>query len=322
MPAEPDNVIHQLAVGDAAAIAEIVEQAHTSDDVTTLVAAALFAPRSDRPAADGPPRVATTTQRPPGRRDRRRPRRRRRRPRRRPRPRPPRRPPRQRPGRLDHRHTPTRHHHPKGPVMSTTTTTATASSAHPSTIAARPIVPTVVALAAHRPRLPARRLHRPSRRRTRRLGVRPPSSAESSPAPGSAPPNGRCCAAAASASRWIPATAVGLGAGLAAGAALVSYRTDITSLARHGCGLRARRRHRPRRHCSATPGACSAGAPPPPRCGPSAGPSPPPAASTSSQQCAVFGAYGCHHPRLPAEHHHRRVRPGASPPARRPQPRR
>jgi hypothetical protein len=30
---------------------------------------------------------------------------------------------------------------------------------------------------------------------------------------------------------WIPATAVGLGAGLATGAAIVSYRTDITSLA-------------------------------------------------------------------------------------------
>lgn len=31
--------------------------------------------------------------------------------------------------------------------------------------------------------------------------------------------------------RWIVATALGLGAGLAAGAAIVSYRTDITSLA-------------------------------------------------------------------------------------------
>jgi len=31
--------------------------------------------------------------------------------------------------------------------------------------------------------------------------------------------------------RWIPATAVGLGTGLAIGAAVVSYRTDITSLA-------------------------------------------------------------------------------------------
>jgi len=43
MANEPDNAIHQLVVGDEAAIAEIVEQAHTSDDVTTVVAAALFA---------------------------------------------------------------------------------------------------------------------------------------------------------------------------------------------------------------------------------------------------------------------------------------
>jgi hypothetical protein len=43
MPADPENVIHQLAVGGTAAIAEIVERAGTSDDVTTLVAAALFA---------------------------------------------------------------------------------------------------------------------------------------------------------------------------------------------------------------------------------------------------------------------------------------
>jgi hypothetical protein len=44
MPPEPDTVIHQLVVADAAAIAEIVELAHASDDVTTVVAAALFAP--------------------------------------------------------------------------------------------------------------------------------------------------------------------------------------------------------------------------------------------------------------------------------------
>jgi hypothetical protein len=43
VPAEPDNLIHQLVVGDAEAIAEIVERAHASDDVTTLVSAALFA---------------------------------------------------------------------------------------------------------------------------------------------------------------------------------------------------------------------------------------------------------------------------------------
>ena len=38
---------------------------------------------------------------------------------------------------------------------------------------------------------------------------------------------------------WIPATAAGLGVGLAVGAALVSYRTDITSLALMGaiCGF-------------------------------------------------------------------------------------
>ena len=44
MPARPDDVIHQLVMGSAAAIAEIVERAKTSADVTTVVAAALFAP--------------------------------------------------------------------------------------------------------------------------------------------------------------------------------------------------------------------------------------------------------------------------------------
>jgi hypothetical protein len=44
MPVEPDNVIHRLAVGDDSAIAEIVERARTSDDVSTVVAAAVFAP--------------------------------------------------------------------------------------------------------------------------------------------------------------------------------------------------------------------------------------------------------------------------------------
>jgi hypothetical protein len=44
MPTESENVLHQLAVGDAAAVAAIVDRAHTSDDVTTMVAAALFAP--------------------------------------------------------------------------------------------------------------------------------------------------------------------------------------------------------------------------------------------------------------------------------------
>jgi len=44
MPAQPENVIHQLAIGDEAAIARIVQQAQSSNDVTTIVAAAFFAP--------------------------------------------------------------------------------------------------------------------------------------------------------------------------------------------------------------------------------------------------------------------------------------
>ena len=44
MTAEPDDVIHQLVVGSDGAIAEIIERAHTTDNVTTIVAAALFAP--------------------------------------------------------------------------------------------------------------------------------------------------------------------------------------------------------------------------------------------------------------------------------------
>jgi hypothetical protein len=44
VPADPDNLIYELTVGDAAAVARIIDQAGTSDDVTTLVSAALFAP--------------------------------------------------------------------------------------------------------------------------------------------------------------------------------------------------------------------------------------------------------------------------------------
>jgi len=40
----PEHLLHELVVGDAAAIAAIVEASRTSDDPTTLVAAALFAP--------------------------------------------------------------------------------------------------------------------------------------------------------------------------------------------------------------------------------------------------------------------------------------
>jgi hypothetical protein len=43
-PTPPEQLIHQLAVGDAAAITTIVAASRTSDDPLILVAAALFAP--------------------------------------------------------------------------------------------------------------------------------------------------------------------------------------------------------------------------------------------------------------------------------------
>ena len=43
----PEQLIHRLATGDAAAIAAIVEASRTSDDPAILVAAALFAPDGD-----------------------------------------------------------------------------------------------------------------------------------------------------------------------------------------------------------------------------------------------------------------------------------
>jgi hypothetical protein len=60
MASEPRHVIHQLAVG-AAAIAEIVDRAHTSDDVTTIVAAALFAPDDEQLLMDRAEALAVTT---------------------------------------------------------------------------------------------------------------------------------------------------------------------------------------------------------------------------------------------------------------------
>jgi hypothetical protein len=61
MPAtQPEQLIHQLVVGDAAAIAAIVEASRTSDDPMILVAAALFAPDGDDLLAQAG-QVATTT---------------------------------------------------------------------------------------------------------------------------------------------------------------------------------------------------------------------------------------------------------------------
>jgi exoribonuclease II len=63
MAAEPENVIHRLAVGGDAAVAEIIERARTSDDVTTVVAAALFTPADDDLMARAATLAATTRDR-------------------------------------------------------------------------------------------------------------------------------------------------------------------------------------------------------------------------------------------------------------------
>ncbi len=57
---DPEHLIHQLAVGEAAATATIVDAARTSDDPLILVAAALFADDGDDLMARAG-RVATTT---------------------------------------------------------------------------------------------------------------------------------------------------------------------------------------------------------------------------------------------------------------------
>jgi hypothetical protein len=63
VPEDPENVIHRLAIGDPAAIAEIVERARTSDDVTTMVAAALFTPAAGDLMARATASATTTRER-------------------------------------------------------------------------------------------------------------------------------------------------------------------------------------------------------------------------------------------------------------------
>jgi hypothetical protein len=62
-PTHPEQLIHQLVVGDAAAIAAIVEASRTSDDPMILVAAALFAPDGAGLAAKAGEMAATTRDR-------------------------------------------------------------------------------------------------------------------------------------------------------------------------------------------------------------------------------------------------------------------
>jgi hypothetical protein len=59
----PKQLIHQLVVGDAAAIAAIVETSRSSDDPMILVAAALFAADGDGLMARAARMAATTRDR-------------------------------------------------------------------------------------------------------------------------------------------------------------------------------------------------------------------------------------------------------------------
>jgi hypothetical protein len=62
-PTLPEQLIHQLVVGDAAAIATMVEASRTSEDPMILVAAALFAPDADGLLARAGGVAATTRDR-------------------------------------------------------------------------------------------------------------------------------------------------------------------------------------------------------------------------------------------------------------------
>lgn len=62
-PTSSEQLLHQLAVGDAAAITAIVEASRTSRDPVILVAAALFAPDADGLMTRARSLAATTRER-------------------------------------------------------------------------------------------------------------------------------------------------------------------------------------------------------------------------------------------------------------------
>ena len=62
-PTPPEQLIHQLVVGDATAIGAIVAASQTSRDPAILVAAALFAPDGDGLVARAAEMAATTRDR-------------------------------------------------------------------------------------------------------------------------------------------------------------------------------------------------------------------------------------------------------------------
>jgi hypothetical protein len=60
---DPVHALHLLAVGDATAIALIVDDSRASDDATTLVVASLFAPDGDALIVRAGSRAVTTRER-------------------------------------------------------------------------------------------------------------------------------------------------------------------------------------------------------------------------------------------------------------------
>jgi hypothetical protein len=63
MPPRPEQLLHQLVLGDSAAITTIVEASRTSDDPMILVAAALFASDAEGLMARAGGLAATTRDR-------------------------------------------------------------------------------------------------------------------------------------------------------------------------------------------------------------------------------------------------------------------
>jgi hypothetical protein len=60
---DPAQTLHRLAVGDPSAIHEILDRSRGSDDATTLVVAALFAPDGDEMLVHAGTHAVTTRER-------------------------------------------------------------------------------------------------------------------------------------------------------------------------------------------------------------------------------------------------------------------
>ena len=180
-----------------------------------------------------------------------------------------------------------------------------------STVAEPGLAPAVVPVAAHRPRLPARRLHRPRSSPAASTRCRPPSSAGSIAGAGIGAAQWALLPPSRRRVTWIPATAA-RPRRRARRRGRARLATAPTSVARrHGRRVRTRRRHSAQApSLEQRPTACSVGRDHRRAVGPrlgvttagrhrrrrSSGPcSAPPAASRSVPQSTVIGA-SCHEP--------------------------